>query len=117
MSLSATVLVTFDQPPKYYYIVASTRFTEKVLTATAVLHYTNSRTPVSGPLPAGPAPKDVQWSLNQAKTLRYAFADTYELQVIWHLLYARCLIRSISCLMKSDRNLKLKIGELVTDTF
>ena len=82
---SATVLVTFDQPPKDYYIVASTRFTEQVLTATAVLHYTNSRTAVSGPLPAGPAPKDVQWSLNQAKTLRYEFADTYELQVIWHL--------------------------------
>ncbi|XP_027154586.1 L-ascorbate oxidase homolog [Coffea eugenioides] len=68
---SATVLVTFDQPPKDYYIVASTRFTEQVLTATAVLHYTNSRTAVSGPLPAGPAPKDVQWSLNQAKTLRW----------------------------------------------
>lgn len=68
---SVTALVTLDQPAKDYYVVASTRFTKQVLTATAVLHYTNSKTAVSGPLPAGPAPNDVQWSLNQAKTFRW----------------------------------------------
>lgn len=73
---SVTVLVTFDQPAKDYYIVASTRFTKQVLTATAVLHYTNSKTSVSGPLPAGPAPNDVQWSLNQAKTFRYTLEES-----------------------------------------
>ncbi|KAK6116286.1 hypothetical protein DH2020_049962 [Rehmannia glutinosa] len=51
---SVTVLVTLNQAPKDYYIVASTRFTQTVLTATGVLHYTNSQVPVSGPVPAGP---------------------------------------------------------------
>ncbi|KAL6337912.1 hypothetical protein AAG906_002378 [Vitis piasezkii] len=37
---SIAVLVTLDQLPKDYYIVASTRFTKQILTATAVLHYT-----------------------------------------------------------------------------
>ncbi|KAL3525727.1 hypothetical protein ACH5RR_014099 [Cinchona calisaya] len=71
MGQSVTVLVTFNQPAKDYYIVASTRFTKEVLTATAVLHYTNSKTAVSGPLPTGPEPEDVAWSLNQAKTFRW----------------------------------------------
>ncbi|KAE9449767.1 hypothetical protein C3L33_18341, partial [Rhododendron williamsianum] len=47
---SLSVLVTLDQAAKDYYIVASTRFTKTVLTATAVLHYSNSHTPVSGPV-------------------------------------------------------------------
>ncbi|KAL3526737.1 hypothetical protein ACH5RR_011393 [Cinchona calisaya] len=67
---SATVLVTLDQPAKDYYVVSSTRFTEQVLIATAVLHYTNSQTTVSGPLPAGP-PNDTAWSLNQARSFRW----------------------------------------------
>ncbi|KAI4383393.1 hypothetical protein MLD38_009235 [Melastoma candidum] len=67
---SVAVLVTLDQPPKDYYIVASTRFTEKVLTAAGVLHYSNSQTPVSGPLPAGPT-TDINWSVQQAWTFRW----------------------------------------------
>lgn len=67
---SMAVLVTLNQPPKDYYIVASTRFTKTVLNATAVLHYTNSLTPVSGPLPAGPTYQK-HWSMKQARTIRW----------------------------------------------
>ncbi|XP_077224607.1 L-ascorbate oxidase homolog [Tasmannia lanceolata] len=67
---SLSVLVTLDQPPKDYYIVASTRFTERVFTSTAVLHYTNSQAQASGPLPADP-PSQVDWSLQQARTFRW----------------------------------------------
>lgn len=68
---SYSVLVTADQPPQDYHIAVSTRFASKVLTTTAVLHYSNSRKPVSGPPPPGPT--DVQWSLNQARSIRYSF--------------------------------------------
>ncbi|GMP28117.1 hypothetical protein CsSME_00003795 [Camellia sinensis var. sinensis] len=67
---SLSVLVTLDQSPKDYYIVASSRFTKHVLIATAVLHYTNSQTQVSGPVPAGPT-YQIHWSMKQARTLRY----------------------------------------------
>ncbi|KAJ8637475.1 hypothetical protein MRB53_011742 [Persea americana] len=67
---SLAVLVTLDQTPRDYYIVASTRFTRNILTTTAVLHYSNSRTQVSGPLPTGPS-YQVQWSLQQARTIRW----------------------------------------------
>ncbi|PKI47867.1 hypothetical protein CRG98_031741 [Punica granatum] len=67
---SVAVLVTLNQAPKDYYIVASTRFTKTVLTATATLHYTNSRTPVSRPLPVGPT-YQIHWSMKQARTFRW----------------------------------------------
>ncbi|XP_057975746.1 L-ascorbate oxidase homolog [Malania oleifera] len=67
---SVAVLVTLDQPPKDYYIVASTCFTKRVLNATAVLHYTNSHTPVSGSIPAAPA-YHLHWSVRQARTFRW----------------------------------------------
>ena len=66
---SAAVLVTLNQPPKDYYIVASTRFSRKVLTATAVLHYTNSHSPASGPLPSPPA-YQYHWSVKQSRSFR-----------------------------------------------
>lgn len=69
---SVAVLVTLNQPPKDYYIVASTRFTKQVLTATAVLHYSNSQAPASGPLPAGPSYL-FHGSMVQARTYRYRF--------------------------------------------
>lgn len=75
---SFSILVTLDQPPKDYYIVASTRFTTTVLTTTAVLHYTNSQTAVSGPVPAGP-PDQFQWSLMQARTFRYILSNVHSL--------------------------------------
>ncbi|RZB57436.1 L-ascorbate oxidase-like isoform B [Glycine soja] len=67
---SAAVLVTLNQPPKDYYIVASTRFSRKVLTATAVLHYSNSNSPASGPLPSPPI-YQYHWSVKQARTYRW----------------------------------------------
>lgn len=66
---SVSVLVTLDQPAKDYYIVASTRFNRQILTGTAVLHYTNSHTPVSGPVPAGPA-YGIHGSMLQARSFR-----------------------------------------------
>ncbi|KAJ0040820.1 hypothetical protein Pint_28126 [Pistacia integerrima] len=67
---SLSVLVTLNQSPKDYYIVASTRFTKQVLTATAVLHYANSKAPASGPLPAAPS-YELHGSMQQARTFRW----------------------------------------------
>ena len=72
---SISVLVTLNQPPKDYYIVASTRFTRRVLTATAVLHYSNSHTSVSGPVPAG-LTYQLHWSMQQARSFRYTKIQT-----------------------------------------
>lgn len=66
---SFSVLITANQPAKDYYIVVSSRFTPKVLTTTGVLHYTDSATPVSGPIPAAPA--SVSWSFSQSRAIRY----------------------------------------------
>ncbi|KAE9614340.1 hypothetical protein Lal_00016685 [Lupinus albus] len=67
---SVSVLVTLNNPPKDYYIVASTRFSNKVLTATAVLHYANSYSPASGPLPSPPT-YQYHWSLRQSRSFRW----------------------------------------------
>ncbi|KAK7363761.1 hypothetical protein VNO77_05916 [Canavalia gladiata] len=67
---SYSVLVTADQPVKDYYIVVSTRFTRRILTTTSVLHYSNSRTGVSGPVPPGPT-LDIVSSVFQARTIRW----------------------------------------------
>ncbi|XP_022848284.1 L-ascorbate oxidase homolog isoform X1 [Olea europaea var. sylvestris] len=67
---SYSVLVTANQPAKDYYIVVSSRFTSKVLTTTAVLHYSNSFTKVSGPPPGGPT-TEIASSLNQARSIRW----------------------------------------------
>ncbi|CAA0835896.1 SKU5 similar 4 [Striga hermonthica] len=66
---SYSVLVTCNQPAKDYYVVVSSRFTSRVLTTTAVLHYRNSFTRVSGPLPGGPTTQ-IDWSLAQARSIR-----------------------------------------------
>ncbi|KAE9592665.1 putative L-ascorbate oxidase [Lupinus albus] len=65
---SYSVLVTADQADKDYYIVVSSRFTSPVLTTTGILHYNSSKSPVSGPPPAGPT--DVKFSLEQARSIR-----------------------------------------------
>ncbi|KAG6495466.1 hypothetical protein ZIOFF_043291 [Zingiber officinale] len=65
-----SVLVTADQPPLDYYIVASTRFTSTVLSTTAILHYSNSGGRSAGPPPGGPTIQ-IDWSLNQARSIRY----------------------------------------------
>lgn len=69
---SYSVLVTADQPPQDYYIVVSTRFTSQVLSATSIFHYSNSATSVSGLPPGGPT-TEIDWSLNQARSIRYFF--------------------------------------------
>ncbi|XP_057435122.1 L-ascorbate oxidase homolog [Lotus japonicus] len=66
---SYSVLVTADQPAQDYYIVASTRFSSKILTTTGILHYSNSAGPVKGPPPGGPTIQ-IDWSLNQARSIR-----------------------------------------------
>ncbi|KAJ7966932.1 L-ascorbate oxidase-like protein [Quillaja saponaria] len=66
---SYSVLVTADQPAQDYYIVVSSRFTSEVLTTTAILKYSNSAGPVSGPPPGGPTIQ-IDWSLNQARSIR-----------------------------------------------
>ncbi|KAK7318241.1 hypothetical protein RJT34_02940 [Clitoria ternatea] len=70
---SVFVLVTLNQPPKDYFVVASTRFSETILTSTPVLDYSNSNSHASGPLPAPPAGKynDYDWSMKQARTYRW----------------------------------------------
>lgn len=67
---SYSVLITADQAPQDYYIAVSTRFTNRVLTSTAVLHYSNSVRRVSGPIPSGPTTQ-IDWSINQARSIRY----------------------------------------------
>ncbi|CAI0554222.1 unnamed protein product [Linum tenue] len=67
---SVTVLVTLNQAPKDYYIVASTRFTTRKLSASGILHYSNSKTSVSGPLPAEPT-YQLHGSMLQARTYRW----------------------------------------------
>lgn len=69
---SYSVLVTADQPGLDYYIVVSSRFTTPILTTTGVFHYSNSAGPVSGPPPGGPTTQ-IDWSLNQARSIRYYF--------------------------------------------
>lgn len=67
---SYSVLVTADQPAADYYIAVSSRFTTRVLTTTAVLHYSNSYRGVSGPVPRGPTTQ-IAWSLSQARSIRW----------------------------------------------
>ncbi|KAK2426597.1 hypothetical protein P8452_41214 [Trifolium repens] len=68
---SVSVLVTLNQPPKDYYIVASTRFTRTVLNTISVLHYSNSHSSASGLLPTAPPATDYDWSMKQARTYRW----------------------------------------------
>lgn len=67
---SCSFLVTADQVPQDYYVVVSSRFTRRVLTTTAVLHYSNSKKGVSGPVPIAPTIQ-VAPSVLQARSIRY----------------------------------------------
>ncbi|KAK4763288.1 hypothetical protein SAY86_009056 [Trapa natans] len=64
-----SVLVTADKEPKDYYVVASTRFTKEVLTATGIISYAGAKGPASPQLPA--APEGWAWSLNQFRSFRW----------------------------------------------
>lgn len=67
---SYSVLLTADQPGFDYAVVVSTRFTTKIISTTAVLHYTNSAGKAPEPLPGGPTIQ-IDWSLNQARSIRF----------------------------------------------
>ncbi|XP_060215411.1 L-ascorbate oxidase homolog [Lycium barbarum] len=64
-----SVLVTADQDPKDYFIVASSRFTKEPRVATATIRYTNGKAPASPDL--GEAPEGWEWSLNQFNSFRW----------------------------------------------
>ncbi|XP_010500092.1 PREDICTED: L-ascorbate oxidase homolog [Camelina sativa] len=66
---SYSVLITADQSPRDYYVVVSSRFTDKIITTTGVLRYSGSSASASGPIPGGPTIQ-VDWSLNQARAIR-----------------------------------------------
>lgn len=66
---SVTLLVTLDRPAKDFHIVASSRFTKTILTATGVLHYSTSRKSASALVPAG-ITGNTQWSMDQARSFR-----------------------------------------------
>ncbi|CAH8362106.1 unnamed protein product [Eruca vesicaria subsp. sativa] len=73
---SFSFLVTMDQSGSNdYYIVASTRFTKTPsssakATGVAILHYSSSQGPASGPLPDPPNELDTSFSMNQARSIR-----------------------------------------------
>lgn len=65
-----TLLLTLDQPPSAYHVVASTKFTAAPpLTAAAILRYASSASAATGPPPEAP-PTDVGWSVEQARSFR-----------------------------------------------
>jgi FtsP/CotA-like multicopper oxidase with cupredoxin domain len=74
---SYSFLVTMDQNASTdYYVVASARFVDAAvidkLTGVAILHYSNSQGPASGPLPDPPNDQyDTAFSINQARSIRY----------------------------------------------
>ncbi|KAL5199160.1 hypothetical protein ABZP36_002672 [Zizania latifolia] len=67
---SVAFLVTLDQPPQDYAVVASTRFSPAALTATGTLHYSSAVSRAPGPLPP-PPPEQAEWSMNQARSFRW----------------------------------------------
>ncbi|KAJ6748125.1 MONOCOPPER OXIDASE-LIKE PROTEIN SKS1 [Salix purpurea] len=73
---SSSFLVTMDQnATSDYYIVASARFVNESIwqkvTGVGILHYSNSKGPVAGPLPEAPSDIYNQWSaMNQPKAIR-----------------------------------------------
>ncbi|KAK9282113.1 hypothetical protein L1049_005025 [Liquidambar formosana] len=73
---SYSFLVSMDQSASSdYYIVASSRFvnssTWAKATGVAILHYSNSQGPASGPLPDPPNEYDTSFSMNQARSIRW----------------------------------------------
>ncbi|KAJ9559710.1 hypothetical protein OSB04_004870 [Centaurea solstitialis] len=67
---SASFLVKMNDSPKDFFIVASTRFTKPILSATGILHYDGSNTKASLPLPDAPT-YHIHWSMKQARTIRW----------------------------------------------
>ncbi|KAK9910031.1 hypothetical protein M0R45_034008 [Rubus argutus] len=72
---SYSVLVTANQNEADYYMVASPKMLNtsdfSSLVGIGVLHYSNSVSTVGGPLPDGPDPFDLDFSLVQARSIRW----------------------------------------------
>lgn len=75
---SYSVLVTANQSEADYYMVATPKLVSQASDSplelqggVAVLHYSNSTTPAIVPTRGGPDPNDIDFSLNQAKSIRY----------------------------------------------
>lgn len=68
---SYSVLVTADQNEADYYMVATPKMfkSNESLEGIGILHYANSLTTASGPVPDGPDPFDITFSVNQAKAI------------------------------------------------
>ncbi|CAD6333467.1 unnamed protein product [Miscanthus lutarioriparius] len=64
-----SVLVTADQKPGDYYMVASTRFIHDAKSAKAVVRYAGSSAPPPAEMPEPPA--GWAWSINQARSFRW----------------------------------------------
>ncbi|BAB64824.1 putative L-ascorbate oxidase homolog [Oryza sativa (japonica cultivar-group)] len=62
-------LVTADQKPGDYLLVASTRFLKEYSAITAIVRYNGSNTPASPKLPEGPS--GWAWSINQWRSFRW----------------------------------------------
>ncbi|OAY54692.1 L-ascorbate oxidase homolog [Manihot esculenta] len=63
------VLVTANQAPKDYYLMASTRFLKNVVSGMGIIRYANGKGPPSPELPDPPV--GWEWSLNQFRSLRW----------------------------------------------
>uniref|UniRef100_A0A7N0TPB9 Monocopper oxidase-like protein SKU5 n=1 Tax=Kalanchoe fedtschenkoi TaxID=63787 RepID=A0A7N0TPB9_KALFE len=73
---SFSFLVTMDQNASTdFYIVASSRFVnssaQSKASGVAILHYSNSQGPASGPLPDPPSEDDASFSMSQARSIRW----------------------------------------------
>ncbi|KAJ4833225.1 Monocopper oxidase-like protein sku5 [Turnera subulata] len=73
---SYSFLVTMDQNASSdYYIVASPRYVNSSVwtkaSGVAILHYSNSQGPTSGPLPDPPNESDTYFSMSQARSIRW----------------------------------------------
>lgn len=74
---SFSFLVTMDQDAVTdYYVLASSRFVNsstqnKASPGVAILHYSNSQGPASGPLPDLPNEDDPNFSMSQARSVRW----------------------------------------------
>lgn len=72
---SYSVLVTADQNEAAYYIMAAPKLLNNTafpgLVGVGLLCYSDSTTQITGPLPSGPDPFDVDFSVSQAKSIRW----------------------------------------------
>ncbi|KAG8380566.1 hypothetical protein BUALT_Bualt06G0028900 [Buddleja alternifolia] len=72
---SYSILITTNQDEADYYMVATPKLynvdANDSLVAKGILHYENSVLSVQGPIPDGPDPFDIDFSVNQAKSIRW----------------------------------------------